>query len=56
MLPQTKGTPCSLQIIGTSGASDTTTWYELWEAATALWSACLRQGVAGGLSGLGKFS
>ena len=54
MLPQTKDSGCRLQILGTSSTSDTATWYELWEAATAVWSVCLRQDLTGGLSGLGK--
>ena len=34
--------------------SDTTSWYKLWEAATALYYACVNEGKGGSFSGLGR--
>ena len=34
--------------------ADTTSWYRLWEAATAVYYACARDGKGGIFSGLGK--
>ncbi|CAF9943056.1 MAG: hypothetical protein ALECFALPRED_010502 [Alectoria fallacina] len=43
---------CLLRIFGTP--SDTASWYELWEATTAIWSVCTRQSRGGSLGGIGE--
>ena len=35
------------------GKSDTTSWYRIWEAVTAVYSVCARQGKGGIVRGLG---
>lgn len=40
--------------IFTAKNSDTTSWYQLWEAATALYYTCGKQGMGGSFSDLGE--
>ncbi|KAG6991066.1 hypothetical protein G7Y79_00057g090480 [Physcia stellaris] len=42
--------------IFTVGAVDRASWYEFWEAMTAIWSVCARHGLGGFYSGLGDQS
>ena len=48
---------CSLGLIKNSAtvASDTGSWYEVWEATIALWSVCTRQGMEGSIDSMGEF-
>lgn len=43
---------CEMRIF-TTGASDTASWYQFWEATSALYYACAKQGKGGVFSGLG---
>ena len=47
---------CQLEI-GIAGKSTSTTWYEIWEAATALAAVCVRAHEKGGKAyGLGDYT
>ena len=42
--------------IFTAAASDTYTWYQLWEAGSALFSVCTRHQKGGSVRGLGAYN
>ncbi|KAM0796912.1 hypothetical protein BDR22DRAFT_892841 [Usnea florida] len=44
---------CLLTIFG-RGGRDETSWYKIWEAVTAVYSICTRQGKVGSFQGLGE--
>ena len=37
------------------GKSDTTSWYQIWEAVMLIYSVCVRKGKGGIVTGLGMF-
>ena len=43
-----------VQIFST-GQSDISLWYRMWEAVTAVFSICVRAGIGGVITGLGEF-
>ncbi|KAL8821487.1 MAG: hypothetical protein Q9191_007294 [Dirinaria sp. TL-2023a] len=45
---------CEMRVF-TTRDSDTTSWYELWEATVALYHACAKQDKGGVFSRLGQF-
>ena len=45
---------CVVKIFST-GASDISYWYRIWEAVTAVFSICVRAGRGGVFTGLGEF-
>ena len=44
---------CVAQIFST-GPSDVSRWYHMWEAVTAIYSICVRAGLSGSFRGLGE--
>ena len=48
---------CRLYVVPVSSSqpSDNASWYEMWEAASAIWSVCTRHGVGGSVNGIGEF-
>ena len=44
---------CVLRIFG---QADTARWLQIWEAATAIWSMCVRGAKGGSVTGLGESS
>ena len=53
MLAIQDGGECAMRIF-TARNSDFTSWYKIWEAGTAVYYACVRDGRGGILSGLGR--
>ncbi|KAL8658303.1 MAG: hypothetical protein Q9202_007596 [Teloschistes flavicans] len=46
---------CTMKVLTTNrrGESDETSWYQVWEAATAVWYKCVVSGYSGNFRGLG---
>ena len=53
MLAVQDGGECAMRIF-TARNSDFTSWYKIWEAALAVYYACVRDGRGGIHSGLGR--
>ena len=54
-LPSKADYKCAVNLF-TTGQSDVATFYDIWQAATAIFAVCGRYGKGGSVRGLGMFS